>query len=331
MMTAAGPSRRIVAATRRIRSPLPVCAAVLALIAFAVPPALAAGGSGVTFHVGPGRTYTAPSQVAARVNDGDRVEIAPGTYYDCAVWGADNLVIEGTGPGVILTDKTCAGKGIVVIDGNNVTVRNLTLQRARVPDGNGAGIREEGRNLTVDRVKFINNEEGILANPAPHSTIIVRNSDFERNGSCSQSCAHGIYVNASKLLRVEHSRFYETRQGHSIKSRALLTEVIDCDIEDGPNGTSSFLIDIPSGGSLVARGNTLEKGPKAENHTAAIAIGEEGVAQPTGELLIENNTFRNDGSYQTLLVWNLTATPAILKDNRLIGQITPLKGDGRIE
>ena len=160
--------------------------------------------------------------------------------------------------------------------------------------------------------------------------MIIRNSDFEQNGVCAGSCAHGIYFNTLKLLRVEHSRFFETRQGHHIKSRAARTEVIGCDISDGPNGTASYLIDISNGGSLLVRDNTLEKGPKAENHTAAIAIGAEGVTQPTKEILIENNTFRNDGDYRPALVRNVTATPAILNGNKLSGSITPLNGDGEV-
>ena len=59
----------------------------------------------------------------------------------------------------MLTDKTCQGKALLVIDGNNDAVRNLTLERARVPDGNGAGIRAEGGNLTVSGVAFIKQPE----------------------------------------------------------------------------------------------------------------------------------------------------------------------------
>jgi hypothetical protein len=79
---------------------------------------------------------------------------------------------------------------------------------------------------------------------------------------------------------------------------------------------------------VIVRDNTLEKGPKSQNHTTAIAIGEEGVTQPTPEILVTNNTLRNDGDYQTALVWNLTATPAVLKGNKLSGSVIPLKGDG---
>jgi hypothetical protein len=282
---------------------------------------------GATLRVGPNETYKMPSAAAAVAKDGDHIEIAPGQYFDCAVWRANNLVIEGTAPGVVITDKTCMGKGLFVIEGNDTTVRNLTLTRARVPDMNGAGIRLDKGSLTVDGVKFINNQNGILGG-VPGATVIVRNSDFEKNGVCAPGCAHGIYVANVDLLRVEHSRFFETRQAHSIKSRALRTEVTGCDIADGPDGTSSYLIEAPNGGALIVSGNTLEKGPKSGNHTAAIVIGTEGVTQPTPEISITDNTLRNDGDYQTALVWNLTATPAVLKGNKLSGSVIPLKGDG---
>ncbi len=286
-----------------------------------------------TLEVGPDKPYMAPSLAAADAKDGDRILIGPGEYFDCTVWQANNLVIEGAAPDAktVITDKTCQGKAIFVIAGNDTTVRNLTLTRARVPDMNGAGIRQEGRNLTVEAVKFIDNQDGILGAPSPGSRIIVRDSQFLQNGVCAPVCAHGIYVNEVDLLRVEHSRFFETRQGHHIKSRALRTEVIGCDIADGNNGTSSFLIEVPNGGSLVVRDSTLEKGPRSENHTTAISIGAEGVTHPTQELIVDNNKFRNDGDYPTVFVRNLTATPAILKGNKLAGRATALAGDGSAE
>lgn len=283
-------------------------------------------------EAGAGQTYKLPSQAIAAAQDGDTVKIAAGTYYDCAIVRANNLTIEGTGPdgSAILTDKTCAGKGLLITVGHDITIRNLTLQRARVPDNNGAGIRVEGANLTIDKVKFINNQDGILTTSNPESTIIIKDSLFLRNGGCVGACAHGIYVGHIKLLRVERSVFAETKQAHHIKSRALRTEVIDSDIHDGPTGTASYLIEAPNGGTLIVRGNKLEKGPMAENHTSAIMIGSEGVDQPTPEILIENNTFRNDGSYNTFLVANRSATPAVLKGNKLSGPAKPLLGDGTV-
>ena len=303
----------------------PLLLACLAL-ALAVPPAAAR-----VLEVGETRAFKTPSEAIRAARDGDRVVIDAGEYFDCAVVAASNLTIEGAAPdgGAVLTDKTCQGKALLVTTGNDITLRNLTLTRARVPEMNGAGIRAEGTNLTVERVKFINNQNGILAAPNPQSTIIVRDSEFLRNGYCSP-CAHGIYVNALKLLRVENSKFADTRQAHHVKSRAARTEVIGCEMRDGDTGTASYHIDISNGGSVVVRDTTMQKGPKSENRTGAIVIGAEGVTQPTREITIENNTMINTGSYQTFMVVNLTATGAMLKGNKMVGQAQPLKGDGEV-
>jgi hypothetical protein len=299
----------------------------LTLIALVV----SAGAQARTLEVGANQEFKMPSAAAAAAHDGDHVQIQPGEYFDCAVWTANKLVIEGVGDPdkVVVTDKTCQGKALFVIVGEAITIRNLTLTRARVPDGNGAGIRAEGKDLTVDGVRFVNNQNGILSGTSG-GFMVVRNSVFDRDGGCDNACAHGLYVGELDLLRVEQTRFTGTKEGHHIKSRALRTEVTGCTILDGPDGTASYEIDIPNGGSVVARGNTMQKGPKSENHSAAIMIGAEGVTHPTREITIENNTFRNDGSWETAFVKNLTATEAELRGNQLSGPVKPLRGDGKV-
>lgn len=302
---------------------LAICAAALLL-----PQAVSAK----TIPVGPEKEFKTLADGLANAAEGDRVLIDAGEYFDCANVGQSNVTIEGAGKdgSTILTDKACNGKALLVVAGNNVTVRNLTLTRARVPDGNGAGIRAEGGNLTIERVKFINNQNGILAANTPDATIIVRDSEFVRNGACDGGCAHGIYVGKLKLLRVENTRFADTRLGHHIKSRASRLEVESCTLIDGPTGTASYMIDVPNGGALVVRNSTLEKGPKSDNHTGAIVLGMEGITQPTREITIENNTFRNAGNYPTFFVVNLSATEAMLKNNKISGQAQPLRGDGTV-
>lgn len=282
-----------------------------------------------TLEVGPGKEFPAPSAASQAARPGDVVAIQPGEYFDCATWSARGLVVEGVGDGskVVITDKACGGKGLFITTAPDITIRNLTLTRARVPDGNGAGIRAEAPGLIVDHVRFINDQNGILAG-FDGGTMTVRNSDFVRDGACEQSCAHGIYAGNLDLLRVEGSRFSDTRRGHHIKSRAARTEIVGNTITDGPTGTASYLIDISNGGNVVVRDNTMEKGPNAENHTGAVVIGAEGVTQPTREITIENNTFRNDGDYQTYFVVNRTATEASLQNNRLFGNTKALLGDG---
>jgi hypothetical protein len=286
-----------------------------------------------TLEVGPGKKYSTPSQAISAAKAGDHVLIAAGEYLDCALIAAPNVVIEGAGQGkTTLTDKACDGKAILVASADNITVRNLTLSRARVPDGNGAGIRAEGGSLTVDHVDFTNNQDGILAANLPQASIIIRDSSFVGNGGCEGSCAHGVYVNGLKLLRVERTTFEGTKQGHNIKSRAERTEVIGCNITDGPAGSSSYAIEIPNGGAVVVRDSQIEKGPKSENHTAAVMIGSEGISQKTPEITLTNNSFKVDGNYSSFLVVNLSATDAMLKGNKLLGNNTQaIKGDGRVE
>jgi hypothetical protein len=199
-----------------------------------------------------------------------------------------------------------------------------------VPDRNGAGIRAEGGDLIVENTRFINNENGILSANNPAATIRVTGSGFIGNGRCAANCAHAIYVGQVKLLHVDHSRFFDTHEGHGIKSRAQRTEVIDCDIADGPDGTSSYLIEVPNGGSLIVERTSLEKGKKTQNPGNTIMIGAEGVTQPTEEIVIRGNTFHNDQDRPTTFVRNLTATQADLSNNVFKGQVVPLDGDGKV-
>ncbi len=283
-----------------------------------------------TLEVGAGHAFALPSAAAAAAGPGDTIAIYPGQYFDCATLAAPHLTVKGVGDAsaVVLTDKTCGGKALLIADGDDITISNLTLTRARVADGNGAGIRAEGGNLTVDGVRFINNQDGILTNPNPAMTLTVRHSQFIKNGVCLDSCSHAIYAGKIGSLVVQDSVFRDTRQGHDIKSRAARTEVTGCDIQDGQTGTASYLIEAPNGGAVIVRDNTLEKGPLSGNHTAAISVGAEGVDQATPEITVEHNHFTNDGNYRTALVYNGSATEATLRGNTLTGSIDPLKGDG---
>ena len=283
-----------------------------------------------TLEVGPGHPLKLPSQAARSVGDGDTVLIDPGDYDDCAVWRANRLTIAAQAPGVVFTGKTCQGKAIFVIDGNDVTVRGITFTHAAVPDHNGAGIRAEGGNLTVEDSHFIADEEGILTGMPGLSTLRVVNSEFRGNGTCIAQCAHGIYAGHIGLLEVEDSRFTDTKEGHDIKSRALHTVLHGNDISDGPDGHASYLVDVPNGGDLLMERNTLSKGPHTDNSTTAVAIGEEGVSNPTASLVIRGNSFTNLLPGRTDFVHNQTETPAELIGNKLTGQVVPLEGPGTV-
>jgi hypothetical protein len=287
-----------------------------------------------TLEVGTGTVYPGPSAAASAAHDGDHIEIAAGAYSDCAVWKANNLTIEGAAADTtVISGTPCAGKALFITQGSGITIRSLTLKGAHVADHNGAGIRAEGGDLTVDHVRFVNNEDGLLAGSLSGVKITVRDSEFLGNGTCAGGggCAHGVYAGQIGLLRVERSRFSGTRSGHHIKSRAQRTEIVGCVMEDGAGGTSSFAVDAPNGGAVVVRDNRIEKGPNAENHTAAIVIGEEGVNQPTPEIVIEHNRFQVDGNYNSYLVDNHTTISAALGGNVLQGNALALHGPGSVK
>ena len=224
-------------------------------------------------HAGQGEKYASPSAAIAAAHDGDTVLIAPGTYYDCAIVGHNDLTIAGSAPGVVLTDKTCAGKALLVIDGHNVTVRNLTLTRARVPDANGAGIRAEGHNLTVDNVRFINNQEGILAAADPDGTITVRNSLFERNALCEPNCGFDIEVGSLGLLRVANSSFEESSGGIHIFSAAQKTELVGNQLTDAGIRAAAPAVSI-NGGALTLLDNRVALTAGAHRPGAVLITGD---------------------------------------------------------
>jgi hypothetical protein len=280
--------------------------------------------------VGPTAPLTVPSAAAKVARDGDVIRIAPGSYADCAEWKASHLTIIGTKPGVVLHDVVCAQKGIFITSGDDITIRGITFEHATAPAHNGAGIRVQGANLTIIDCRFIDNENGILTAPSPTSTLRILGSSFRGNGKCDGPCAHGIYAGPIRLLDIEHSRFFDQHVGHHVKSRALRTILIDDTIADGPDGTASYLVDVPNGGDLLLRGNVLQKGPHSDNPEVAVTIGEEGVSNPTNHIAVESNQFRNDLARSTIFVRNNTTTPAILTGNRFSGEVIPLVGPGEV-
>ena len=274
--------------------------------------------------VGQGKRYALPSEAARAAQSGDVVRIFPGTYSDCARWEADGLVIEGVGPDVVLAGKVCDGKGIFVTSGNGITIRNITFMSASAPSHNGSGIRAEGANLTVEDSRFIDNEDGILTGANAASVITIKNSTFRGNGNCIAACAHGIYAGRIALLRVENSKFEEQHVGHHIKSRAARTEIVNNSVQDGPNGSASYLVDLPNGGSALISGNIFEKGRRSSNMRTAIAIGAETETNPAGDIVVQDNSFANDTGIATAFVRNYTGRPVTFLQNRLTGDVMPL-------
>ena len=233
--------------------------------ALAVALLLGSGPAGAAvLKVGPNEALKGPWAASKAAKEGDTIEIAPGEYYGCGAFYQNRLTITGpTDPATpaVLTDTTCQGKAILVIAGADVTVRHLTLTRARVMDGNGAGIRAEGKGLTVSHIRFVNNQSGILSAPQPNSTIAVLDSVFERNGTTGERCVPTLDIGNAGRLVVERSVFLAPRGCDVLRARGVgRTEVIDSRFEDGPAG---HLVVVEDGGGLLVRGSRFVRGPGA--------------------------------------------------------------------
>jgi hypothetical protein len=292
-------------------------------------PAAPDAGAGVSdvLRVGPQRRIKSIAEAARIAKNGDIILIDAGVYRECAVWRASDLVIRGAQPGkVIVRGQACEGKALFVIKGDRTTVDGVTFAYAAVPDRNGAGIRQEGRDLTVRRSVFFRNQSGILTMGLPDGSLTIEDSRFLENGGCPDRCGHALYAGALRKLLVRRSIFKSTQDAHHIKSRAAETEIVDSVIEDGDAGNSSFLIDVPNGGAVTIRHNTLVKGPESANVLTAIRVGAEGVRHPTPYILVEDNRFANRMRLPTVFFWNDTQTRATLRNNQLDGLVLPSRG-----
>lgn len=278
-------------------------------------------------RVGPGEALARPSQAAARARPGDTILIRAGRYSDCAVWHTPRITIAADGGPVEILGPACQGKALFVVAAPDVTVRGLTFRGARVPDGNGAGIRAEGGSLTVVASRFEGNENGILtAARLPGARLVIEDSAFVGNGALVHACAHGVYAGMLAEVVVRRSRFVANRICHHLKSRAARTEITDSHFEDGPARGSSYLVDIPNGGDLLMRGNLLIKGPRTDNPLTAVMIGAEGVRHPTRHLVIERNRFESRLPHPVAFVVNRTGTAVEMRGNVLVGAVVLLRG-----
>ncbi|MGE4063741.1 MAG: hypothetical protein AB7E79_10290 [Rhodospirillaceae bacterium] len=281
--------------------------------------------------VGPTRTVKSLAAGVAAARAGDRVLLDAGTYLNDTAIVNVPITIEGAGTGATLsiTAPIGNGKGILVVNAN-LTVRNVTFQGAQVVDKNGAGIRLQSGAVTVMNSSFINNQNGILTNPNPAATLNINGSRFTGNGN-NDGYTHSIYSNEIGQLTISGTTFSGQRLGHSIKSRALKTTIVQTVIEDGVTGTSSYAIDMPNGGVAVIDGLTVTQGTKTTN-PHILAYGAEGNLKATNSLTVRNSSFTNQlSSVSATGVYNFTTTVnAALTGNTFTGVPVPLRGPGTV-
>jgi len=273
-----------------------------------------------------------PGAAARIARNGDIVEIDAATYRgDVAIWRANRLTLRGVGgrPHLQAGGASAEGKAIWVIKGADTTVENIEFSGARVPDRNGAGIRQEGPGLVVRRCLFRDNENGILAGRNLDSEILIEETEFADNGH-GDGYSHNLYVGEVKRLTLRASYSHHARVGHTLKSRARETVVLYNRLVNGPDGTASYEIDLPNGGVAYVIGNVVQQGPNAENGTL-LSYGGEGLGPAPNALFVINNTFVNDRPAGGRFLFVAPGTPEVtIVNNLFAGRGTVLDGPGEV-
>jgi len=242
--------------------------------------------------VGPGQKFETPCMAFQAAADTDIIEIdAAGTYSGdvCAIT-RNRLTIRGVNgrPKIQAGGKSAQGKAIWVIQGANTTVENIEFTGAAVAAKNGAGIRQEGRNLTVLNCYFHHNENGILTTHLA-GNITVEHSEFGWNGH-GDGYSHNIYVGGTDSFTLHASYMHHAQGGNLVKSRAAVN-TITYNRLSSEDGNSSWELDVPNGGQALVLGNLIQQGAESVNEHM-VSFGTEG-ARPDSRMVFASNTVVN--------------------------------------
>lgn len=223
------------------------------------------------------------------------IRFAPARFSDCAVQEGGEIAYVAEVPGqAILEGKACEGKAALVLRGRAATIEGLVFAGIRVPDRNGAGIRLENGNLSINQAWFRDSEEGILTAPNPAGSIKIDKSTFTRLGRCDgdAACAHSIYTADLGSLSVTRTRFEAGRGGHYLKTHARRVEIWGNSFDDSRGSATNYMIDLSVGSTGRIVNNWMVQGRDKENYSAFIAIAAEGRKNRADGLVIAANNVR---------------------------------------
>ncbi|MBI3155040.1 MAG: hypothetical protein HYZ20_06500 [Burkholderiales bacterium] len=225
---------------------------------------------------------------------GGTIVLAPGSYAgDVGIVTQPGLTITSPGPGAVLRadGRHAEGKAILVVRAPDVRIENLEFRAARVPAGNGAGIRFESGSLVLDRCRFVDNEMGVLTAGRPDMALAVYHCHFgDAPRHDSGMLHHLLYVGAIGHCVVMHSRFGGGWRGHLLKSRARISRILFNEFDDGEAGGASYELEFPNGGDAMVLGNRIAQSPASDN-PAMLSMGAEGGGAGPHRLLLRGNHF----------------------------------------
>ena len=272
----------------------------------------------------------------AAAQDGDTVELEAGAPPgQTALITQRQLTLRGVGGRAVLHADGAheEGKALLVIRGGQVRIEDLEFRGARVPDGNGAGIRFERGTLTLQRCAFFDNEKGLLSSNTPDADLVVEDCEFGAAPRHEGALHHLLYVGTMRSLTLSGSRFSGGWRGHLVKSRAARNLIRCNQLVDGDAGEASYELDLPNAGLAWVVGNVLGQGPRPQN-PALLAYGAERQMHPDSALFVAHNSFVNGAPLPAAFVRHWPerlppGTPVVLRNNLLFGPGVPGSGGRR--
>jgi hypothetical protein len=284
-------------------------------------------------RVGPTSLYRTPSQAAAVARDGDTIEIEAADYEgDVAVWLQDGLTLRGVGgrPHLRAAGRSAEGKAIWVVKGDNTVIDGIEFSGAQVSDLNGAGVRQEGRNLTVRNSLFHDNQMGILTSNDPEISILIEFSEFYGNTVDYKKwgrLGHNIYIGEVDHFVLRGSYVHGAITGHNVKSRARENIIAYNRIMDETEGASSYLLDLANGGKAYVVGNLFHQSEAADNYHMLSYASEGDKYVEKEEIYVASNTFVNDKD-EGYIVLNKSGSVIKLVNNLFVGGGDYVNGPG---
>ena len=233
-----------------------------------------------------------------KAKDGDVIELLSGDYRGGLVLEQRKLTLRSV-PGdkraVIKGDGKAGGsKALWTVRGGQVTLQNIEFRGARASDGDGAGVRQEGGQLLLQRCNFFDNEHGLLASNDERAQLRIEDSVFGLAPKVVGGLHHLLNVGRIARLAISGSRFQQGFEGHLIKTRARENLIIYNFIHDGLRGGASYEIDIASGGLATVIGNVIGQGADSQN-PVMVVYGSEERSWDQNRLILAHNTFVNHG------------------------------------
>ena len=186
---------------------------------------------------------------------------------------------------------------------------------------------------------FLNNQDGILTGDgtAPEQqqlAVSISNSLFANNGG-PDGLEHAIYI-FGQSLNVSGSTFCGTVVGHDIKSRTAVTTVSNSFLYDGAApagqplcsaGSTSYAVDVPTGGALTLTNDLLVQGDQTENF-AMVSFGEEGLLYAVNSLIASDDVFTSSvpgrGIQELAALGPACLAPVQLSNTSFSANLTPV-------